>query len=198
MACYSGHLARVFFNIYNYDLLKTISKKLIYANDICIATQCKNISLFHLNNRAANQELIHNKCPVYSGITRNRTSTYKHHLEKIASTLKTRAALISKLADTTWGANTQVLRTSTQVLLYSVAEYCSTINRWGTTKKSSHNYRDSRIYNIAVVTGLGQYQPPYIRQTNSIFRIADKIHNNPTLMELQFLYSSPATLFLQD
>lgn len=29
------------FNIYTY-LLRKISKKLIYANDICIATQCKN------------------------------------------------------------------------------------------------------------------------------------------------------------
>jgi len=79
-------LAPTLFNIYTHDPPSTTSKKFVYADDICIATQCKDIdiiekileedlnvlenyfkmwrlmpnplktavSLFHLNNRAAN------------------------------------------------------------------------------------------------------------------------------------------------
>lgn len=34
-------LAPTFFNIYTHDLSSTITKKFVYADDICIATQCK-------------------------------------------------------------------------------------------------------------------------------------------------------------
>ncbi|VVC44762.1 Hypothetical protein CINCED_3A019066 [Cinara cedri] len=69
------------------------------------------LSLFHINNRAANVKLTvrffgHriklDKVSVYLGVTLDRTLTYKHRLEKIASKLKTRTTLISKLTGTTW------------------------------------------------------------------------------------------------
>lgn len=69
----------------------------------------------------------HNKTPVYLGIILDRILTQQHHLDKTASKLKTRTEIISKLARTTWGANTQILRTLTITLLYSVAEYCSLV-----------------------------------------------------------------------
>lgn len=74
----------------------------------------KTNSFKNFNNRVANQELKVNFCgyrikhvkfPVYLGIALDRILTYKHHLEKTVSKLKTRTALILKLARTTWEAN---------------------------------------------------------------------------------------------
>lgn len=89
---------------------------------------------FYLNNRAINQELNVNFCghritydkfSDHLGVTLDRISTYKHHLEKIASKWKTRTILVSKLPRTTCGANTYVLRTISIVI--SIAEYCSSV-----------------------------------------------------------------------
>jgi len=84
------------------------------------------VSTFHLNNRLENQKLTVNFCgqparhdplPVYLGITLDRILTYKEHLKKVKSKLKTRSSLISKLTGTTWGASSQILRTSTSLQL---------------------------------------------------------------------------------
>ena len=71
-------------------------------------------SVFHLHNAAASRELTvmlngarlkHDPNPVYLGVTLDRTLTYREHLEKTASKLKTRNNLLMKLVGTTWGAN---------------------------------------------------------------------------------------------
>lgn len=139
------------------------------------------VYLFHLNNRVANQEVTvnfcchwikHNKFPVSLGITFVRTLTYKHHLEKTAS----------KLNRITWEAHTQVLRTSTLALLYSVADYCSPV--W---EGSSHcklidtELRKSLQINTGTVKFtkvqwlpvLANIEPPHIRRQNSVFQIAE-------------------------
>lgn len=48
---------------------------------------------------------------------------YKHYLKKLTSKFKTKIALISKLAGTTWDENIRILCTSTMTLLFSVAKY---------------------------------------------------------------------------
>lgn len=157
------------------------------------------MSLFHLNNREANQELTvnfcshrikHDKSPIYLGITLDLTLTYNHHLEKIAPKLKTRIALISKLAGTSWGANTQVIRTSTIALFYSVAEYFSSV-----CKGSTHcKLIDIELWkSLCIITGtvkstklqrlpvLANIELPNIRWQNTVLPIAAKIQNNLAL-----------------
>lgn len=90
------------------------------------------VTAFHLNNKEANRELtVHfcretirnSKLPVYLGITLDRALTFKAQLQKVAAKIKARNSLINKLAGTTRGSITHVLRTSTLALTYSVAEY---------------------------------------------------------------------------
>lgn len=94
------------------------------------------ISLFHLNNRQANQtikvvfnnvEVRNSQNPTYLGVTLDRTLTYKEHLTKTAAKIKTRNNLIQKLANSSWGADAHTLRISTLALTYSVAEYCAPV-----------------------------------------------------------------------
>jgi len=91
---------------------------------------------FHLNNREANKEISvyfwgekikKEKTPVYLGIALHRKITFKTHLHKVSEKLKTRIGLINKLGGTTWGAATNVLRTSSLALVYSAAEYCAAV-----------------------------------------------------------------------
>ena len=147
-------LAPTLFNLYTNDLPKTESRKFIYADDICCATQassfevlettlsadmvvleeyCRNwrlipsvsktvSSVFHLHNASAQRELNillngqrlrHDPCPVYLGVTLDRSLTYRDHLTKVAGKVKTRNNLLGKLACSSWGANAHTLRSLT-------------------------------------------------------------------------------------
>jgi len=64
------------------------------------------------------------------------------------------AALISKLAGTSWGANAQTLRSSAVALCYSVAEYC--VPAWG---RSSHVKLVDRQLNETMQSFLEPYTP---------------------------------------
>jgi len=92
--------------------------------------------VFHLNNRDANRKLnliaqgaklTSDDAPKYLGIKLDRTLTYNQHLEDVKNKLKTRNNIIIKLAGTSWGCRSNVLRISALALVYSVAEYCAPI-----------------------------------------------------------------------
>ena len=74
--------------------------------------------------------LKHDPKPVYLGVTLDRTLTYREHLEKTASKLKTRNNLLMKLVGITWGTNANTLRSSALALCYSVGEYCAPVWAW--------------------------------------------------------------------
>ena len=61
------------------------------------------------------------------GVTLDRSLTYRAHIKKTAAKMSTRANIAQKLAGTSWGANTKVLRTSALSLVYSPAEYCAPV-----------------------------------------------------------------------
>lgn len=68
-------------------------------------------------------ELKFNPSPTYLGITLDRTLSFRNHLTKCAQKVQTRNNIIRKLAGTSWGADADVMRTSSLALVYSAAEY---------------------------------------------------------------------------
>jgi len=85
-------------------------------------------SVFHLLNASAarefrvymeGQQLRHDPNPVYLGVTLDRTLSYRQHLTKTAGKLQSRNNLQMKLAGSSWGANTNTLRSSVLALCYS-------------------------------------------------------------------------------
>ncbi|VVC27437.1 Hypothetical protein CINCED_3A008591 [Cinara cedri] len=94
------------------------------------------VTLFHLNNKMARQEIKvvfneqqirNNPNPTYLGITLDRTLTYREHLTKVAAKIKIRNNIINKLAQTTWGSDANTIRISALALTYLVAEYCAPV-----------------------------------------------------------------------
>jgi len=80
-------------------------------------------SSFHLHITNARHELNifmngvclkHDPSPIYLSVSLDRTLSYKEHLSWTAGKLRSRNNLISKLVDTTWGANASTLRTLAQ------------------------------------------------------------------------------------
>jgi len=89
----------------------------------------------------------------YLGVTLDRTLSFREHLTKTARQLKNRNNLLMKLAGSSWGANTETLRTSIMALCYSVAEYCAPV--W-----SRFLHIESGLHRVTVVpvrrNGTGQ------------------------------------------
>ena len=67
--------------------------------------------------------LTHCNLPVYLGVTRDRTLSYKAHIEKTKKKVGTRNNIIRKLRNSKWGATPITLRLSALALCYSAAEY---------------------------------------------------------------------------
>jgi len=149
---------------------------------------------FHLNNMKDNKEILVHFCgekiPVYLGITLDRTLSFKAHLHKISAKLKTRIGLINKLAGTTWGAATSILRTSFLALAYLVTEYCTPV--WA---GSAHTEMvDIQLRKVMrTISGtvmstnkrwllyLASIAPPHIRRQNSVLKEKDKIDKHQEL-----------------
>ena len=189
-------LAPTLFNIYTNDQPEfEQTRRFIYADDLCIATQSNDFPIieerlssaletltefykknslnanpsktqvcaFHLNNHKANRKLqiqwngqkLENNCfPVYLGVTLDRTLSFNRHTSNVKAKVATRNNLISKLANTSWGANPETLRTSALALCYSTAEYCSPV--WS---RSCHAKKVDPELNKACSTLL--HQPAY-------------------------------------
>ena len=96
------------------------------------------------------QELEYNDFPEYLGVTLDRTLSYAEHTKKRKGKVATRNNLLTKLANSSWGADPKTLRTTALALSYSTAEYCSPV--WG---NSCHAKKiDSELNNACrVVTG---------------------------------------------
>jgi len=70
------------------------------------------------------QSLRHEVHSVYLGVTLDCTVNYKQHLTKTANKVKSHNSLLTKHANSSWGANATTLWSSVLALCYSVAEYC--------------------------------------------------------------------------
>jgi uncharacterized protein with PIN domain len=91
---------------------------------------------FYLNNMEArrlfqftkNKVIITNdECLLYIRVKLDRILIYRQHTVAMKNKLKSRNSIIARLAGTSCECNTNVLKTSTLALLYSVGEYCAPV-----------------------------------------------------------------------
>ena len=80
---------------------------------------------------------------------------YGTHTGNVFDKVKSRCNIISKLAETDWGAPAPVLRTSAIALVYSVAEYCVPV--W---RRCAHVQHVDTQLNIAMRTVSGAVSQP--------------------------------------
>ena len=113
-------------------------------------------SCFHLRNRLSGyklkvtlsgNQLPFDPSPKYLGITLDRSLTYRDHLQKLASKMSSRVALVKRMAGTTWGASFEVLRITTLALVVAPAEYCAPV--W---TQSTHSQKLNVPFNEALRT----------------------------------------------
>ena len=140
------------------------------------------VCAFHLNNHEANykldikwngEKLKNDSFPVYLGVTLDRTLSFAEHVRKVKAKVATRNNLLSKLANSNWGANPQTLRTTALALSYSTAEYCSPvwINSCHASKIDPELNNACRIITgtlrptpLPAVYSLAGIAPPHIRR----------------------------------
>ena len=72
-------------------------------------------------------QLFHKPYPKHLGVVLDRSLTFKEHISKNSNKLNSRINIIQKPAEVSWGAHTQVLKTSSMSLVYSTAEYCAPV-----------------------------------------------------------------------
>ena len=135
-----------------------------YAQNSLNANPAKTqVCAFHLNNHKAdaklnvtwNGQLLENdRYPVYLGVTLDRTLSYNEHTRKLKAKVATRNNLLSKLANSNWGADPSTLRSTALALCYSTAEYCSPV--WS---KSCHAKKVDPELNNACRTITGNLRP---------------------------------------
>lgn len=146
------------------------------------------VSVFHLWNKHAWRKLRvifngsvleHEFFPKYLGVTLDRALTYNMNSQRIVAKVKPRINILRKLAGSTWGADTNVLRTTALALVFSVAEYSAPV--W---LESVHTNRIDVALNEAlrVITGsvsstpiewlsvLANIEPPDVRRSKSFLR----------------------------
>ena len=121
---------------------------------------------FNMDNKQAARKLketlsgyvlVHDFAPKYLGVTLDSSLTYRKHTEYVRNKVKSRCNIISKLADTDWGAPAPVLRTCAMALVYSVAEYCVAVR-----ERCAHVQHVDTQLTIAMRTVSGALRPTTI------------------------------------
>ena len=115
------------------ETIKTIEEwskqwKLKLNADKCTTTLFSNDnrdSIWEANIKLNNKRLKTDKTPTFLGITFDRALCFTTHINKIANKIKSRAAILRKLAGTDWGANFQTLRSTYIATGRSCAEYAA-------------------------------------------------------------------------
>ena len=104
------------------------------------------------------QSIRHELHSVYLGVTLDCTVNYKQHLTKIANKVKSHNSLLTKRANSSWGANANTLRSSLLALCYSVAEVLLpsmgmlVTHRCVTQLPNAHRHWDPALCTTAMAT----------------------------------------------
>ena len=143
--------------------------------------------------------------PVYLGVTLDRSLTYHDHLMKTATKVRTRNNIISRLAGSTWGAQTSTLRTAALALCFSVAEYCAPV--WC---RSAHvNLVDVQLNTtLRTITGtlrstpipwlpvLSNIVPASFRRQEAVSRVIGQIQANTNIPSFEAIFNPPRVRLL--
>ena len=94
------------------------------------------VTVFHLRNREAKRslqvswngvDLENTDTPTYSGVTLDRTLSFKTHIHNTKMKEATRNNLLNKLANSRWRTNARTIRTTALALCYSTDKYAAPV-----------------------------------------------------------------------
>ena len=121
-----------------------------------LSTAKEKVSL-RLNNQPVPQV----ETPTFLGVTLDTRLTWKPHLEAVEAKAIRKLAIMKKLAGTTWGANSDILKQVYTGAVRPVVEYASTI--WDTASKTNKSKLD-RVQNMGLRIILGAMRSTPIQQ----------------------------------
>ena len=121
-----------------------------------LSTAKEKVSL-RLNNQPVPQV----ETPKFLGVTLDTRLTWKPHLEPVEAKATRKLAIMKKLAGTTWGANSDILKQVYTGAVRPVVEYASTI--WDTASKTNKSKLD-RVQNMGLRIILGAMRSTPIQQ----------------------------------
>ena len=115
---------------YDLDILKTYFDRWYLKMNLekTVATMFHMSTNFHdkeLEVRVGDRTLKHATNPKYLGLVLDRGLNYRKHVEAMTRKVNKRVHLLKRLAGTTWGACSTLLRQAVLALCYSPAEYCA-------------------------------------------------------------------------
>ena len=111
--------------------------------------------------RLNNQQVPQVETPTFLGVTLDTRLTWKPHLEAVEAKATRKLAIMKKLAGTTWGANSDILKQVYTGAVRPVVEYASTI--WDTASKTNKSKLDT-VQNMGLRIILGAMRSTPIQQ----------------------------------
>jgi len=111
--------------------------------------------------KVADQLVPQVETPTFLGVTLDTRLTWKPHIEKVEERSLKKLSLMKKLAGTTWGANSNILRQVYIGAVRPVTEYASTT--WATASKTSKGKLD-KVQNMGLRIILGAMKTTPIRE----------------------------------
>ena len=111
--------------------------------------------------KSNNQPVPQAETPTFLGVSLNTRLTWKPHLEAVEAKATRKLAIMKKLAGTTWGANSAILKQVYTGAVGPVAEYAYTT--WNTVSKTNKSKLD-RVQNISLRNILGAIRSKPIQQ----------------------------------
>ena len=127
-----------------------------------LSTAKEKVSL-RLNNQPVPQV----ETPAFLGVTLDTRLTWKPHLEVVEAKATRKLTIMKKLAGTTWGANSDILKQVYTGAERPVVEYASTT--WDTASKTNKSKLD-RVQNMGLRIILGAMRSTPIQQMEKDYR----------------------------
>ena len=149
---------------------ETINRVSSWADEWCMEINCSKTqaTLFSLSTVKEKVMLKLEDMPVpqvdnptFLGVTLDTRLTWKTHLEAVAARSVRKLGLLKKLAGTTWGADTNILRRVYTGAVRPIMEYATT--SWATASNTNKNKLD-KVQNVALRAIVGAMKTTPIKE----------------------------------